>query len=195
MPEANWRRRSRQSLHWKRLCPEVEAAPGESPAGVWEPPPPGPALCARHEGVHHHLVTRHHPGVVAPVLREVSPHHSDPLNAYCWVLFYYNFQETFTVKSTQILLFSPSCNTLWGAHYILITVSLLTAPEHPGVDVSVTLSHMIDCDCDQGDRCQSQSHLLPPDLSVSALGQGGNFFSKKAHKWTFWENRRKLLNK
>ena len=53
---------------------QVDAAPGESPAGPGELPPLGLTLGAGHEGVDHHLVARHHPAVVAASLGEVGPH-------------------------------------------------------------------------------------------------------------------------
>ena len=61
---------------------QVDAAPGEPPAGPGELPPLRLTLSARHEGVDHHLVASHHPTVVAASLREVGPHPGTELH-YC----------------------------------------------------------------------------------------------------------------
>ena len=54
--------------------PEVDAAPGISLAGAGELPSLGLALSPRHEGVDHHLVSRHHAAVVTTTLGEMCPH-------------------------------------------------------------------------------------------------------------------------
>ena len=81
-PETDRRGRPGEFLYGQTLVvsAQVDAAPGKSLAGPGELPSLWLTLSARHEGVDHHLVTRHHPTVVASSLREVGPHPLTQLN-------------------------------------------------------------------------------------------------------------------
>ena len=81
-PETDRRGRPGEFLYGQTLVvsAQVDAAPGKSAAGPGELPSLWLTLSARHEGVDHHLVTRHHPTVVASSLREVGPHPLTQLN-------------------------------------------------------------------------------------------------------------------